>query len=70
MILPADFEEAWRQTVKREDDRPAFCAFCHSFHSAFLLSLTLLFLFRPQTGSRCLRMLLANAYITQHTRAC
>lgn len=27
VVLAADFEEAWKQVVKRSDDRPEFCAF-------------------------------------------
>lgn len=26
VVLAADFEEAWKQVVKRTDDRPDFCA--------------------------------------------
>jgi hypothetical protein len=27
IILPADFEQAWKDTVKRTDERPDFCPF-------------------------------------------
>ena len=43
VVLAADFEEAWKQVVKRSDDRPEFCAFTCLFGCTFVRATRLTF---------------------------
>ncbi|KAI0277696.1 P-loop containing nucleoside triphosphate hydrolase protein [Russula aff. rugulosa BPL654] len=50
VILPIDFEEAWKQTVKRNDETHEFCTRENLFGISYMLTCSC---FQPQIGSEC-----------------